>query len=163
LALGQAAVELVTQSPAARRHPVVFSPDERSSSRKTSAVPRILIVEDDYVVGLDLENGLSEAGFEVVGIANSAAEAVRLAGSTRPNLAIMDVHLAGKRDGVEAALEVFTAYGVRSIFATAHHDRHTRSRAKDAEPFGWLPKPYQLDALISMVNAAIAEIEKSRC
>ena len=150
------------QSRAPRRNPIPFSPDGRSSSATASEVPRILIVEDDYVVGLDLENGLYDAGFEVVGIATSAAEAVRLTGSKHPNLAIMDIHLSGKRDGVDAALEIFTAYGVRSIFATANHDEHTRGRANGAAPFGWLQKPYQLGALISMVNAAIAEIEKSR-
>jgi two-component system, response regulator PdtaR len=155
-------VELVTQSGAARRNLAAFSPDERSSSANTGEVPKILIVEDDYVVGLDLENSLSEAGFDVVGIAKSAREAVRLAGSKRPNLAIMDINLSGGGDGVDAALEIFSAYGVRSIFATAHHDEHTRNRANKAAPLGWLSKPYHFDVLISMVKAAMAEIEKSR-
>jgi len=158
----QSAVELVTQSRAPKRYPVAFSPDARSSSGTASEVPRILIVEDDYVVGLDLENGLSDAGFEIVGIATSAAEAVRLAGSKHPNLAIMDIHLSGKRDGVDAAIEMFTAYGVRSIFATAYHDDHTRRSADKAAPLGWLPKPYQLEGLISLIESAIAELRGGR-
>lgn len=158
----QSAVELVTQSRAPKRYPFAFSPDARSSSGTVSEVPRILIVEDDYVVGLDLENGLSDAGFEIVGIATSAAEAVRLAGSKHPNLAIMDIHLSGKRDGVDAAIEMFTAYGVRSIFATAYHDDHTRRSADKAAPLGWLPKPYQLEGLISLIESAIAELRGGR-
>ena len=155
-------MEVFTQPATARRNLVVFSPDERSSGEHTREIPRILIVEDDYVVGLDLENALSDAGFEVVGIAASAAQALRLAGSKRPHLAIMDVHLSGKRDGIDAALEMFTAHGVRSIFATAYHDDQTRSRGDKAAPLGWLPKPYQLDTLISMVKTAIAQLQQSR-
>ena len=68
----------------------------------------------------------------------------------------------GRRDGIEAALEMFNACGVRCIFATAHHDPGTRARAAKAAPLGWLPKPYQLDGLISMINAAVTELKKSR-
>jgi DNA-binding NarL/FixJ family response regulator len=153
---------LVTHPSAPAREPIRFSTDERLSGGKKGELPRILIVEDDYVVALELENALSEAGFEVVGTANSAAESVRLAISERPVLAVMDIRLAGRRDGIEAALEMFNACGVRCIFATAHHDLGTRARAAKAAPLGWLPKPYQLDGLISMINAAVTELKKSR-
>src|ERR1700680_4664157 len=115
-------MDLVTHPSAPAWEPIRFSSDERLAGQDKGEVPRILIVEDDYVVGLELENALSEAGFEVVGTANSAQESVRLAISKRPILAFMDIHLAGRRDGVEAALEMFDACGVRCIFATAHHD-----------------------------------------
>lgn len=156
-----AALDLITHRSASIRGPFVFSPDDRVSGERSNEVPRILIVEDDYVVGLELEAGLSEAGFEVVGTANSAAEAVRLAISERPVLAVMDIRLAGRRDGIAAALEIFNACGVRCIFATAHHDAATRARAEKAAPLGWLSKPYELASLISMINVVIAELKKS--
>jgi two-component system, response regulator PdtaR len=155
-------MDLVTHPSAPAWEPIRFSSDERLAGQDKGEVLRILIVEDDYVVGLELENALSEAGFEVVGTANSAQESVRLAISERPILAVMDIHLAGRRDGVEAALEMFDACGVRCIFATAHHDARTRARAAKAAPLGWLPKPYQLDGLISMINAAVTELKKNR-
>jgi DNA-binding NarL/FixJ family response regulator len=155
-------MDLVTHPSAPAREPIRFSTDECLAGQDKGEVLRVLIVEDDYVVGLELENALSEAGFEVVGTANSAQESVRLAISERPILAVMDIHLAGRRDGVEAALEMFDACGVRCIFATAHHDARTRARAAKAAPLGWLPKPYQLDGLISMINAAVTELKKSR-
>lgn len=132
------------------------------SGERTGEAPRILIVEDDYVVGLELEAGLSEAGFTVVGTANTAAEAVRLAASGRVMLAVMDIRLKGRRDGIEAALEIFNSFGIRCIFATAHHDAETRNRAEKAAPLGWLAKPYQLDTVIPMIDAAIAELRKNR-
>jgi two-component system, response regulator PdtaR len=77
-------------------------------------------------------------------------------------LAVMDIRLAGQRDGVDAALEMLKACGIRCVFATAHHDAETRARAEKAAPLGWLSKPYQLDSLISMVAAALAELKKGR-
>jgi two-component system, response regulator PdtaR len=155
-------VDLIAQPPAPLREAFFFSPDERLAGDRQGQAPRILIVEDDYVVGLEVENGLGEAGFEVVGIANSAAEAVRMSIAEHPILAIMDIRLTGRRDGVEAAIEMFNACGIRCIFATAHHDAETRARAEKATPLGWLAKPYQLDTLISTVNLAIAELKTSR-
>src|SRR5258708_33491816 len=80
-------MDLVTHLSPPAREPIRFSTDDRLAGQDKGEVPRILIVEDDYVVGLELENALSEAGFGVVGTANSAEEAVRLAISERPVLA----------------------------------------------------------------------------
>lgn len=154
-------MDLITHRPTSMHDGFFLSPDDRVSGEGTGEAPRVLIVEDDYVVGLELEAGLAEAGFEVVGVANSAAEAVRLAISEAPMLAVMDIRLAGRRDGVDAALEMFDACGVRCVFATAHHDAETRARAAKAAPLGWLPKPYQLDSLISMINSAVAQLKKN--
>jgi two-component system, response regulator PdtaR len=136
----------------------VFLPDERPTGRKTSTVPRILIVEDDYLVAMEAEAALAEAGFEAAGIANSADEAVKLAKIERPTLVVMDIRLIGKRDGIDAALEILKDTGVRCIFATAHHTLATRTRAAPADPLGWLPKPYTMEDLIDMIKSAVAEL-----
>lgn len=154
-------IDLIADRSAAARA-AFFLPADRVSGDRTNEVSRVLIVEDDYVVGLELEAALSEAGFGVVGTANSAQEAVRLAISERPILAVMDVRLVGRRDGVEAAIEMFDRCGVRCVFATAHNDAATRARAESAAPLGWLAKPYQLDALIAMVKAAVDELNDTR-
>src|SRR5215510_11377652 len=87
---------------------------------KASDRPRILVVEDDFFVSLEMEASLTDAGFQVVGPVHTAEEAERFAAEQRPNLAIMDIRLLSQRDGVEAALAIFRATGIRSIFATAH-------------------------------------------
>ena len=136
----------------------VFLPDERSTERKTDEVHRILIVEDDYLVAMEAEAAVVEAGFEAAGIANSAEEAVRLAKSERPTLVVMDIRLIGKRDGIDAALEIFQETGVRCLFATAHHTLATRTRAAPTAPLGWLPKPYTMEDLIDTIKSAVAEL-----
>jgi DNA-binding NarL/FixJ family response regulator len=72
---------------------------------------------------------------------------------SRPDLAIMDIRLAGRRDGVEAAIEIFTTLGIRSIFSSAHDDAATRKRAIPASPIGWLRKPYSANALIELIKS----------
>jgi two-component system, response regulator PdtaR len=136
----------------------VFSPHDRLSGQTSEEDVKILIVEDDFLAASEIEAVLTEAGYRIAGIANRAEEAVRMAKSESPDLAIMDIRLVGRADGVDAALEIFRETGIRCIFATAHHDAHMRSRAQPADPLGWLPKPYARHALIAMVKQAVAEL-----
>jgi two-component system, response regulator PdtaR len=122
------------------------------SGMSEEAPVRILIVEDDFLIALELENRLIDAGFEVTGIAITAGEALSMATLERPALAIMDIRLADRTDGVEAATELFNAFGIRSIFASAHADAKTRERAALASPIGWVQKPYPAEALIRLIN-----------
>ena len=64
----------------------------------------------------------------------------------------MDIRLAGRRDGVEAALKLFRSFGIRSIFASAHADPDTLKRAAPASPIGWLQKPYPADVLLRLIR-----------
>lgn len=123
-----------------------------------TAAPRILVVEDDYLVALQAEADLVDAGFEVVGVAASAAEAVALAARERPTVALMDIRLAGGSDGIDAAVEIFRNNGIRSIFATAHTDARTQARAAEAEPLGWLAKPYTSESLVEIARRAVARL-----
>ncbi|HEX8626286.1 MAG TPA: response regulator [Allosphingosinicella sp.] len=118
--------------------------------------PCILLVEDDFLVSMEMETGLEEAGYEVAGIAATAEDAVAIAAARRPVLAIMDIRLAGDRDGVDAALEIYRTLGIRSIFASAHGDAQIRARAAPAQPLGWVAKPYRVETLLKAVEEALA-------
>jgi DNA-binding NarL/FixJ family response regulator len=139
------------------REPALF-PVDRTGSSLPSGSSKLLVVEDEYLVAMDIEATLRDAGFTVVGIAVSAEEAVALARAHGPDLVIMDIRLAGPRDGVDAALELFRESGVRCIFATAHSDVTTRLRAEPALPLGWLAKPYQPQLLVRAVRNALDEL-----
>jgi DNA-binding NarL/FixJ family response regulator len=116
----------------------------------------VLIVEDDFLIAMQTESALTDAGITVVGVASTAEEAVLLARQNKPVLAVMDIRLAGQRDGIEAAGDLFRELGVRCIFATAHDDQRTRSRAEPFAPLGWLAKPYTMACLIASVRQAIS-------
>src|SRR5437762_13188597 len=80
---------------------------------------RILIVEDNYFVAHQCQSALLDAGYDVVDVVETAEEAVEVAMNRRPELVLMDIYLPGKRDGIDAAVEIFRRFAVRSIFATA--------------------------------------------
>lgn len=114
-----------------------------------SVVPeRVLIVEDNWLVAVEMEATLEDAGYAVVGIAVSAEEAVQASEAERPDLVLMDIRLLGPRDGVDAAVEIRERFGIGSIFVSAHDDAEIRARAKAARPLGWIVKPVTSNELI---------------
>jgi DNA-binding NarL/FixJ family response regulator len=127
-----------------------------------SNTPRILVVEDQYFVAVDCELNLRNAGYEVVGLATTAKEAVDLAEREHPDLILMDIRLASSTDGVDAAIVIYERLGVRSIFCSGHADAKVREAAQRARPLGWLDKPYSSRALIETVREALAEIDAHR-
>lgn len=126
------------------------------SDKRVERPPRILIAEDDFLIATEVEMVLTEAGFDVTGVAASADEAVELAELQTPALVVMDVRLAGKRDGIHTAAEIFQKLGIRCIFATAYCDDQTRERAKPTMPLGWVQKPYSMVSLVNAVRRALA-------
>lgn len=117
---------------------------------------RILVVEDEFLIAMTIEDALQAAGFAVVGIAATFEQAVALADRERPDLAIMDVRLASARDGIEAAIEIRRRFGVASLFASANVDPHNQARAEQAQPAGWLSKPYTPEKLTRAVERALS-------
>jgi DNA-binding NarL/FixJ family response regulator len=142
----------------ARRHPAFAHDDAWGVGTQAVRHGGILIVEDDFLIAAQLEATLIDAGFEIAGIAASAAEAIECASSQHPILCVMDIRLSGDRDGIEAALELLRAHSIRCIFATAHNDRDVRRRAAAADPLGWLQKPYTMSSLVALVHQAVSEL-----
>jgi two-component system, response regulator PdtaR len=155
--------EMPRQSAAASlRSSAVFAPDDALASRESPGSSQsILIVEDDFLVAADMEAALVDAGFEVASIAATAEDAIASAASQQPILIVMDVRLASKRDGIDAALEIFRAHGIRCIFATAHCDEQGRTRAEPANPIAWLRKPYTMTSLVDTVQRALRDLSAS--
>jgi DNA-binding NarL/FixJ family response regulator len=140
--------------------PYILFARDNGAAQETPPAPqsRIMIVEDDYLVASQMEEALRQAGFDVVGVAGSAEEALQVAAGGQPDLVVMDVSLHGDRDGVDAALELFAKHGIRCIFATAHHNALVRRRAEPALPLAWLAKPYAMWALVEIVQNAFRQL-----
>jgi DNA-binding response OmpR family regulator len=135
-----------------------FAPAADDAAMSGGADERILIVEDDVLIASQMEAALGEEGFEIAGVASTGKEALQLNEAQSPTLVVMDIRLAGDRDGIDTALELFRLHGVRCIFASAHSDDDTRRRAAPAAPLGWLQKPYTMASLTAMVRAAFKEL-----
>lgn len=136
-----------------------LAPDTNTGpASRPRAAASVLIVEDDVLIASQMEAALSEAGFDVLGPVATGEEAMAIAASERPDLAVVDLRLAGNRDGVDTALELLRSHGIRCIFATAYSDPEAHARAKPADPLGWLHKPYTMASLTSMVCRSAAKL-----
>lgn len=116
---------------------------------------RILVVEDETIVALDLKNSLKMLGYDVVGTACSGEEAIAKADQTRPDLVLMDIILKGKMDGVQAADSIRATLNIPVIFLTACADERTLQRAKVTEAFGYLLKPFEERELHGHIEIAL--------
>lgn len=117
--------------------------------------PRVLVVEDEPVVALEILSDLADAGYEVCGVACRRADAVRKAQELQPDLVMMDVRLACGDDGIEAANEIHAFGAVPVVFLTGLGDGRTLERMLAADAAGVVLKPYQVSTLRGVVRTAL--------
>ncbi len=120
-----------------------------------SLTPSVLIVEDEAIVAADLKMRLTMQGYRVVGMASSGAAALDLAELKRPQLVLMDIQLEGEMDGIEAADLIRRRLHLPVVFLTAFSEDATLDRAKQAEPFGYILKPFEDRELKTFIDMAI--------
>lgn len=117
--------------------------------------PRILIVEDDEIIRNLISTMLQRKEYVIAGETPSGEEAVLMAAHLLPDLVLMDITLVGKMDGVTAARFIFQLFQVPVVFLTAHCDDTLIERAKDAQPLGYILKPFTDKDLTSNVGLAL--------
>src|SRR5438132_12431891 len=120
---------------------------------------RILVAEDETIIRLDLRDLLQRAGFEVCAEARDGEEAVELARSERPDLAIMDVKMP-RLDGIEAARRILDERPIPIVMLTAYGQAELVSRAVEGGLFGYLVKPFREQDLLPAIRAARARHEE---
>jgi len=129
---------------------------------------RILVVEDEAIVALDIRTQLEQLGYTVVGTAAHVAQACQMANESQPDLVLMDIHLQGKGDGIDAAGKIRRNRPVPVVFLTAYADSSTLARAKQVEPYGYIVKPFNEGDLRTTIEIALhkgkidRELERSR-
>jgi hypothetical protein len=116
---------------------------------------RILIVEDESIVALDISNRLIKMGYKVLAIAASGHEAIQKAQELSPDLILMDIKLKGEMDGVEAVREIQVKLDIPAIYLTAYADEATLQRAKITGPYGYLLKPFEERELHTTIEMAL--------
>lgn len=118
-------------------------------------MPKILIVEDEKIVALDIENSLKELGYKITGKVSSGEEAIESAELKHPDLVLMDIHLKGKIDGISAANTIYKEHNVPVVYLTAYSDQETLKYAKITEPFGYILKPFKERELHVVIETAL--------
>jgi PAS domain S-box-containing protein len=122
----------------------------------------IMIVEDEIVVAMELEEKLKGMGYQVSAIVSSGEAAVSGAEAYPPDLILMDIRLQGRVDGIQAAGLIRNRRDVPVIYLTAYADDATLNRAKLAQPFGYLIKPFSEKELRTTIEIALYKHQKDR-
>ena len=120
---------------------------------------RILVAEDETIIRLDLKELLERSGFEVCAEARDGVEAVELARSERPDLAVLDVKMP-RLDGIEAARRILDERPIPIVMLTAYGQEELVSRALEAGVFGYLVKPFREQDLLPAIRTAKARHEE---
>ncbi len=116
---------------------------------------RILIVEDEMIISMEIKQKLTEMGYTVVGQAISGESAIQKAGTVRPDLVLMDIRLKGEMDGITAGKRIIELYDLPIIFLTAHSDKATLERAVAISPSGYLLKPFKERELMTNIEMSL--------
>jgi two-component system, response regulator PdtaR len=132
--------------------------DELAQVKAARSV-RILVAEDETIIRLDLRDLLQRAGFDVCAEARDGEEAVALARSEQPDLAIMDVKMP-RLDGIEAARRILDERPIPIVMLTAYGQDELVSRAVEAGVFGYLVKPFREQDLLPAIQTARARHEE---
>jgi two-component system, cell cycle sensor histidine kinase and response regulator CckA len=116
---------------------------------------RVLLVEDEALLAEELSVRLSRLGLIPLTIVDTGKDAVEAALELKPDLILMDIRLKGSMDGVHATEVITSLTSIPTVFLTAHSDRETLSRAKAAQPYGYVLKPYNERDLIVTLEMAM--------
>jgi DNA-binding LytR/AlgR family response regulator len=129
---------------------------------------KILIIEDEAVIAMDLAERLENNGYEIVGIVDNGTEALEIASSQMPDIALVDISIKGVLDGIQTAAQLNTLSNIPIIYATALSDRHTIERAQLTYPYAYLVKPFRDIDLFNSIeiafrNASIQKLTDGEC
>lgn len=121
---------------------------------------KILIVEDEMIIGAKISLNLEKMGYTVAGIIPRGEEAIAHVQSYEPDLILMDINLSGSIDGIDTAMKIKSEYDIPIIFLTANADDSHFERAKAAKPEAFISKPYRSKELQRAIELALSRISE---
>ena len=125
-------------------------------SEQLSSKPRILIVEDNIIIGSGIKYNLIDVGYEVVDMVKSGNDAIKRAKKLKPDLILMDIKLEGKIDGIQAALVITKKLKIPIVYLSAYaDDDEIMKRALGTQPFGYLSKPFNIKELQNIIETSL--------
>ncbi|MCK5505299.1 MAG: PAS domain S-box protein [Thermodesulfovibrionia bacterium] len=124
--------------------------------------PKILIVEDEWIIANDIKTCLLRLGYSVPSIVATGEEAIEKSESERPDLIIMDIVLQGSLDGTETAKTIISSFDIPVVFLTAYTDKEILKKAKKTAAYGYLLKPFKESQLKATIALALSKHNKDK-
>lgn len=122
---------------------------------------KILIVEDESLVALEIESALKKSNYETCAIVENAQKAIELVKECKPDVVLMDIYLEGEINGIKACKKIKKIYKTPVIFLTAYSDSKTMNEALDCMPDGYLIKPFRRAELFASIQMVINKTKSS--
>lgn len=114
---------------------------------------RVMVVEDESLIAIDLKMSLKALGFEVSDVVSSGEAAIASAHNEPPDLILMDIHLQGTLDGIDAAIQIQAKNSIPIVFMSAYTDSTTMERLNNTKPAGFIPKPLNNYDILNTINS----------
>ena len=114
-----------------------------------------MVVEDDAIIALQISSALERLGYVPVGVVSSYSDAIEMAEREHPNAALVDIGLREKEEGIRTAAALRHKMDITVIFLTAYTDPDTLEKARQAEPFGYIAKPFDPRSLHATIEMAL--------
>ena len=118
-------------------------------------MPRIVIVEDELLIGIQLKHILNKYNYTETSLYDNSDDVIDILGKHPVDLFLLDININGTMDGIELAMVIKEAQGTPVIFVTSYADIDTISKAKKAMPFGYIIKPFEDVDIYSAVEIAL--------
>lgn len=118
---------------------------------------KILVVEDESILALDIQGYLKSFGYKVAAVADKGEIAVKLAKKHQPDLVLMDIRLKGEMDGIDAGEQIWQTLRIPIIYLTAYAEKATLERAKKTMPYGYILKPFDSRDIQTAVEIALSK------
>jgi DNA-binding NarL/FixJ family response regulator len=114
----------------------------------------ILIVEDEFLIALTYRMDLEKRGYTVIGVCSTGRAAIQTAEQQQPDVVLMDIHLKGQMDGIEAAELIMQSETAPAlIFITGNYDAPTKVRANSLKPLGFFVKPVTMQEIDHLIQS----------
>jgi len=123
---------------------------------------KILVVEDEPIIALDIQRQLTQLGYTVVAIADCATLALEAVDRWHPDLVLMDIRLQGDQNGIETAAQIQQQHELPIVFLTAYADADTIQQVKAAQPYGYIVKPFEKHDLMTAIEVALNRHQAER-
>lgn len=123
---------------------------------------KVLIVEDEFSIALDIKVSLEKLEYVIIGIASNYEEAMGYAVEAVPDIVIMDINISGEKNGIETAEDIYQKYDIPIVFLTAYGDDTTFKEALKSRPFGFLLKPFNIKELSFTLQIALQKQQENK-
>ena len=122
---------------------------------------KILIVEDEMIIGANISLQLSKLGYDVTGIESRGEAAISHIKQNRPDIVLMDIQLKGELDGIDTMIKVQQEIDMPVIYLTANTDDENFERAKSTKPYAFISKPFKKRDLQHAIDLTISRLNSS--